>query len=369
MITLLKLGLLLVSYFGWWEFFRGRCRVNVFFAPALTVAVQFSVLFLPGLLNFLPEAAWALYLGGFVLLADALKREKLGFVRHYLNWGYALMFVAMAAMALVLRGKVVTWIDNFTHWATAVKNMLAVDQFPSFARQAVTFTTYPLGSTAMIWYFCRFTSLEEDFWMLAQGAMLLWMVLPLFAYDRKKGILPAIFLALTGNFLLCYNIPLTELLVDTLLPLAGMAAILFVHHECLREEDPLDPWFAFPLLLWVMNVKNAGMLFLAAGLLILLAARKKRNQSLKPLVQMALVLLAAYFLWERHCDYLFYQNTVSQHEISLEYFKMRLSDKSLADCWQITLPMHVILHSAIFLSPSCALKLTKQVRYSKKNLV
>lgn len=338
-LTLLKLGLLLVSYFGWWEFFRSRCRMNVYFVPAFTIAAQFTVLFLPGLLNFLPEAAWALYLGGFVLLADALKREKLGFVKHYINWGYLLLFVALAAMALVFRGKVVTWLDNFHHWATAVKNMLAVDQFPSFARQAVTFSTYPLGSTAMIWYFCNFTSPEEDFWMLAQGFMMLCMVLPLFAYNRKKGILPAIFLALTGNFLLCYNTPLTELLVDTLLPLAGMAAILFVSHECLREEDPLDPWFALPVLLWVMNIKNAGMLFLAGGLLILLAGMKKQHRNLKPLALIGLVLLVSYFLWERHCDYLFYQNTVAQHEISLEYFKMRLSDKSLADCGQIALRM------------------------------
>ena len=336
-LTLLKLGLLLVSYFGWWEFFRSRCRMNVYFVPAFTIAAQFTVLFLPGLLNFLPEAAWMLYLGGFVLLADGLKREKLGFVKHYINWGYLLLFAVLAVMALMFRGKVVTWLDNFTHWATAVKNMLAVDQFPSFAREAVTFNTYPLGSTTMIWYFCRFTSPEEDFWMLAQGFLLLCAILPLFAYNRKKGILPVLFLVLTGNFLLCYNIPLTELLVDTLLPLAGTAAILFVSHECLREEEPLDPWFALPMLLWVMNIKNAGMLFLVAGLLILLAGMKKRNQSLKPLALMTLVLLTSYFLWERHCDYLFYQNTVSQHEISLEYFKMRLSDKSLGDCVQIGL--------------------------------
>ena len=114
-MTLLKLGLLLVSYFGWWEFFRGRCRMNVYFAPAFTLAAQFTVLFLPGLLNFLPEAAWALYLGGFVLLADALRRENLGFVKNYVNWGYALFFVALAVLALTFRGKVVTWFDNFTH--------------------------------------------------------------------------------------------------------------------------------------------------------------------------------------------------------------------------------------------------------------
>lgn len=334
-VTLLKLGLLLLSYLGYWEFFRGRCRMNVYFAPAFTIAAQFAVMFLPGLLNFLPEAVWALYLGGFVLLIDALRREKLGFVRHYINWGYALLFLALAVMALAFRGKIVTWFDNFTHWAVAVKNMLAADRFPTFAQEAVTFTTYPLGSTAMIYYFCRFTSSEEDFWMLAQGFMLLCMLLPMFACGKKNGFISAIFLALMGNFLLCYNIPLTELLVDTLLPLAGAAMLLFLHRECLREEAPLSAYFALPILFWVMNIKNAGLLLVVTGVGLLLWYSKKQGRETKPVIVTALILLSGYFLWERHCDYVFYNNTISQHEISLDYFSIHLGEKTLADAWQI----------------------------------
>lgn len=337
-MTLLKLGLLLVSYFGWWEFFRGRCRMNVYFAPAFTLAAQFTVLFLPGLLNFLPEAAWVLYLGGFVLLADALRRENLGFVKNYVNWGYALFFVALAVLALTFRGKVVTWFDNFTHWAAAVKNMLAADRFPTFAQKAVTFHTYPLGSTAMIWYFCRFTSGEEDFWMLAQGFALLCTLLPMFSFGKKNGFWKAVFLALAGNFLLCYNIPLTELLVDTLLPLTGLAMLLFLHRECLREEDPLSAWYALPLLFWIMNIKNAGLLFVVAGLGILLVRMKRQGRDLRPLLLMAMVLAVGYFLWERHCDYVFYR-TVSQHEISADYLNARLAEKSMEDIWTIVCRM------------------------------
>lgn len=328
--TLLKLALMLASYFGWWEFFRGRCRVNVYFAPLLTLAAQFTVLFLPGLLNFLPEAAWALYFGGFLCLADGLRREKLGLVKHYANWGYGLFFLALAVMAVAFRGKVVTWFDNFTHWATVVKNMIAAERFPTFAQEAVSFHTYPLGSAVLIWYFSRVTSDQEDFWMLAQGFLMLCTLLPLFAVGKKNSFLKTVFLALVGNFLLCYNIPPTELLVDTLLPLAGTAMLLFLHRECLREEEPLDLWYALPLLFWVLNIKNAGMIFVLAGMLILLLRMKKQGRTLKPLVLMALVLLAGYFLWERHCDYVFY-NSVSQHEISAEYLSSRLGEKTLSD--------------------------------------
>lgn len=329
-VTLLKLGLLLLSYLGWWEFFRGRCRMNVYFVPAFTIAAQFTVLFLPGLLNFLPEAAWALYLGGFLLLADALRREKLGFAKHYVNFGYLIFFAFLAVLALTFRGRVLTWFDNFTHWATAVKNMLSADRFPTFAQSAVTFQTYPLGGTAMIWYFSRFTSDQEDFWMLAQGFMMLCMLLPLFAWG-KKGPLSALFLAAAGNFLLCYNTPLTDLLVDTLLPLAGTALLLLLHRECLRKEDPLDIRYFIVFAFWVMNIKNAGTLYVLAGLVIALWRLKKGGASLRPLLLGALLLLAGWMLWERHCDYVFYNNAISQHEISLEYFQVHLGEKTPGD--------------------------------------
>lgn len=335
-LTLSKLGLLMLSYLGYWEFFRSRCRMNVHFVPAFTLAVQFSLMFLPGLLNFLPEAVWLMYLGGFVLLAEGVWRKKAFPYRHYLNWGYALMVLALAAMAMVFRGKVVTWFDNFTHWAVAVKSMLAADRFPTFAQEAITFNTYPLGSSGLIYYFCRFTSQEEDFWMLAQGFVMLCMLLPLFAWEKKKTGLSPVFLALAANLLLCYNTPLTELLVDTLLPLAGTALLLFLHRECLREEDPLPVYYGFPFLFWVMNIKNAGILYVIAGMVILLLSMKRQNQPLKQLWLIALALLAGYLLWDRHCDYVFYQNAFSQHEISMEYFNAHLSEKSLNDILNIT---------------------------------
>lgn len=336
LVTLVKLMLLMVSYFGWWEFFRGRRGINVYFAPILTIGVQFTLLFLPGILNFLPEAVAVIYLAGFVMLADALHREKLGFVKHYRNPGYVLLALVMALLLVVLRGKQVTWMDNFTHWATVVKNMLAADRFPTFAQKAVSFTTYPLGSSAMIYYFSRLTNEAESFWMLAQVFLMLCALLPLFAYG-EKGPIAAIFLALAGNFLLCYNVPLTELLVDTLLPLAGGACLLFLHRYYLQQQEKLPMGYAFALLFWVMNIKSAGLLFVAAGVILLALAQKKQGESWKPVVSLLLALLAGYLIWDRHCDYVFDNSAIRQHEISLRYFKQILGGKSLSDAYTIAL--------------------------------
>lgn len=335
-VTLVKLAALMASYFGWWEFFRGRRGVNVYFAPILTIGVQFTLLFLPGILNFLPEAVAAIYLAGFVMLADALHREKLGVVKHYWNPGYVLLAVTMAISLLVLRGKQVTWMDNFTHWATVVKNMLAADRFPTFAQKAVSFTTYPLGSSTMIYYFSRLTNGAESFWMLAQVFLMLCGLLPLFAYGGKSTV-AGIFLALTANFLLCYNTPLTELLVDTLLPLAGGACLLFLHRYYLQRQEKLPVRYAFALLFWVMNIKNAGLLFVAAGVILLALTKKRQGESLKPVAYLLLALLAGYLIWDRHCDYVFDNSGIRQHEISLRYFRQILGEKSLSDACHIAL--------------------------------
>lgn len=333
-VTLAKLVLLMLSYLGWWEFFRSRRRIDVYFVPVVTIGVQFSLLFLPGLLNFLPEMATAIYLMGFVLLLDALHREKLAFLKHYWNPGYVLLAMAMVILLLALRGKKVTWFDNFTHWATVVKNMLAADRFPTFAQKAVGFSTYPLGSSTMVYYFSRLTNEAESFWMLAQAFLMLCTLLPMFACGGKR-ILTGIFLALTGNFLLCYNIPLTELLVDTLLPLAGAACLLFLHRAYMGKSEHPPMRYAFAVLFWVLNIKNAGILLVAAGVLLLTLDRKKNGQSLKPVVFLLLALLAGYLLWDRHCDYVFDNTDIRQHEISLRYFKQILGGKSLADACRI----------------------------------
>lgn len=112
--------------------------------------------------------------------------------------------------------------------------------------------------------------------MLAQVFLMLCALLPLFSYGEKRPV-AVIFLALTGNFLLCYNTPLTELLVDTLLPLAGGACLLFLHRYYLQRQEKLPMGYAFALLFWVMNIKNAGLLFVAAGVILLALAQKKQG--------------------------------------------------------------------------------------------
>lgn len=331
MIIAGKIVLLMLSYFGYWEYFRKRLRLNVFLIPAFTIGVQFSVMFLPGLLNFLPEAAYCIYFGGLLLLVYGLRQEKWRIILPYLNYGYAFLGVMLLAVAITVNNQLVTWFDNFTHWAVVVKNMLAADRFPTFAQSAVGFMDYPLGSSTIIYYFCRMTSTGEGIQMLAQGFVMLCMILPVFAFSGKNSFFCCVFALLLTNILLCYNIPITELLVDTLLPLTVASTFLLIGWLYREKSDLQNPgriWMILPMLLFTMNVKSSGILFVSIALLILLLRCRKEKQSVKPILKVTLVLLVSFFLWKRHCDYVFWNASQGQHAISLEYFQMRLSEKS-----------------------------------------
>ena len=336
-LTLAKLCLLMLSYFGYWEYFRKKCNINLYFLPAFTIAVHVAVLLLPGLLNFLGDAATVLYLLGLVLFIQALRREKLQLLKPYLNWGYIWLAVMLVLVMAAVRGKIFVWFDCLTHWATVVKNMLQADRFPTFAQEAVVFSSYPLGSSSAVYYFCRFVSWEEDIQMLAQAFVLLSMLLPVFAWAEKRRWLCTLVIALMGHFLLVYNIPVTDLRVDTLLPLVGTAAVLFLFRHCLaqREEKSLHLYYGFPLLFLTMSVKNTGWFFVAAGLLLIVSTLKKQPGNRKPFAVMTLTLLAGNVLWNRHCDYVFRASESSQHALSVSWFSQRAAEKSLEDIWTI----------------------------------
>lgn len=333
--TMVRLCLLMASNFGYWEAARRKWNMNVYLLPAVTIGAQFCVMFVAGLLNYLGEAARLMYFGGLLLLLWQVYREKGRFWKlaaPYVSWGYGLFLLGMLVSLAALRGKTLSGIDNFTHWAVVVKNLLQYDRFPTFAQDAVTFTSYPLGSAAGIYYFCRHVSDGEWAFMLGQTYMMLSMLLPLFACG--KGLAAAILMAVVGNFILCYDIPITELLVDTLLPLTAGAMLVSVARGC-EETGNAVYRYSLPMLVLTLNVKNSGLFFCVLGLLLMWRLLRKRNESLKPLLIMALALLAVSSLWKHHCAYVFINSQMSQHAVSMEYFKMRLAERTAKDMARI----------------------------------
>lgn len=332
-IEWIKMGLLMMSCFGYWEYFRAKHKINIYFAPVFTISLQFAVLLAAGILNCLQEAAVLLYGLGFFLLLREVYRNKLRIFTPYINAGYLFCVLAFFVIGYMVHDKRFSQIDNFTHWATVVRSMLMTDRFPTFKEAVIEFTSYPLGSSALIYYICKMTGDAEHMQMWAQTYFMLCTILPVFACcPKNKGAFLVPIITMTG-FLLSYNIPVTELLVDTLMPLAGMAAALFICYHCVPWEDkePLCPYYAIPLLIWTMNIKIAALLFVAFDLVLLYLCIRKKEQGKKQWAIVTAAVLFANVLWNRHCDYVFAEASASRHSLSLDWFGTILGDKTVED--------------------------------------
>lgn len=239
-VTWIKGLLLMLSGGGYGLYFHRKYNINVYFLPMYTLSVWFVALFAGGILNCLGQMAWLIYLLGFFLLWREGHGNKVRGKR--IPVGYGFFLVGLIVVGVLVRGKIFTQIDNFTHWATVVKNMLSTDRFPSFQDPAIEFSSYPLGTAALLYYVCRMTSRTEPVQMWTQAFFVLSALLPLFSCCKKNRGIYGILVAVMAGFLLCYNVPMTELLVDTLMPLAGMATVLFILASLRGGADVFVPW-------------------------------------------------------------------------------------------------------------------------------
>ncbi len=334
----LRLALFLLSSLGCWEALRRR-QLPLYFLPALTIALQFLVLFFAGLWNLLPQAAWGLYLGGLYLFFRFFRQDKLALPRRFLNWGYGLFALGILLSAMAVRGQVFSSYDDFSHWAVIVKSLLTNDRFPNFSDWYIGYQNYPLGSSAWVYFFSRFVGSSESIWMLAQAYMLLAMLLPLFTLVKNRTSLFAPLFLLLANGLLCYNISIYSLMVDSILPLTGTAALLFIWQESLNQSTPRknsDLLWAAPLLCLAAQIKNSGILYVVLGIALLLFVACRDHRYRQTAFLCALCPLIVLLLWNRHCVYVFPNALDSFHAVSAENFSTVISQKTWSDIQYIT---------------------------------
>lgn len=232
-----RILLFLVSNLGMWEYFRRKSKMNIFFLPAFAVCLQITVLFCAGLLNCLKVAVLLLFCIGMMLAVFYLYTDFKNVIYTYQNAGYAFLILAFFLILLACRGNTFTQYDNFSHWALVAKTVILNNRYPSFQDTVILFQEYPLGSTSYVYYFAKIVSDSEGAQMAAQAFLMLSFILPIFKYVRRNIAAGFICVFLFANYIFCYNILISNLLVDTLLPLQGAAMLLFVCSECIGSAE------------------------------------------------------------------------------------------------------------------------------------
>ena len=258
---------------------------------------------------------------------QSLKRNKglSAFLKPYCQTGFLFLFFALAAAAIFLKGKLFLHYDNFSHWALVVKRMLAVNRFPNFRDSLIMFPAYPLGSSVYIYYFARIVSTSESAQMLAQTFVMLACILPLFFFLKKNRPVGLLIILLAATFLLTYNIAVTDLLVDTLLPLAGMCGLVFAVLYCGKEASKGTVLYAACYSVFLISIKTSGIFF--ALLICIWLLRWMKNNSPQMRVFSVCAPFASLIIWNRHCEYAFDGAQLSKFSISFPNLSIVFSEK------------------------------------------
>ena len=337
----------IISTIGMWELIRSIFDIEESFIPGITVAAQVTVLFFAGLFNLLPEAVTFLsvlgFLGMTLTLVSKDKRNLL--IKRYCDWSYLFLCVTVLIVAAAVHGKCFSLYDNFSHWALVVRQMLQTDRFPTFMDPIIEFQDYPLGSASFIYFFCKSVGKEtESIQMLAQAYMMIVSMLPLFSFSSKKTFIQTILILATTNFFFVFCVPVTELLVDTLLAVVSAAGMSYA----LRYRKATETRQIIPIALYliqILQIKNSGMFFALAISAAVLAGWRE-NTALR--IGCILSSFFTVLLWHKHAAYVFADAAHAQHSISSENYQSIIGKKTMED---IRFIIHADVHRALTIRP------------------
>lgn len=316
-----RLLLLVFSFYGFMQAARRRLDANL--SLAFIFASIGSLMFLAGILNLLPETAAFICLLGCVLGVRSIRRRENPLA--LISPGTLFFAVGSVVMAALLFRAKFTSYDNFSHWAIVVKRMLATDRFPNFSDVNIQFQSYPLGSSCFIYYIAKVSGIRFEWMqMLAQAVLMLGMTAALFSCSRWP--VTHLLTAVVGVALLAGDVDFTSLMVDTLLPLtalAGLAACV-----ALRERIGERPWLLLPFLLFLMSIKNSGLLFDVVLLVCMLCCGHKALRGhVRAFALTALSPFALLLLWQKHVKLVFSDGMHAKHSLSLSLFAATLEEK------------------------------------------
>ncbi|MBQ2880552.1 MAG: hypothetical protein IJE27_07650 [Anaerotignum sp.] len=324
---LVRTALLMLSVFGYILFLSKYVRPEL--TPGLTFSGMGSLLFAAGLLNVLQETAWCIFLLGMLLLGYSLLIKKE--IKAILSPGIIFFTVVAAFFFLLLHGSIFENIDNFTHWAVASKVLYKTDFFPDLDRVIYRYPSYPVGSACFIYYVSEIVGIQSEWLrMWAQAFLMAGMISGLFVFAKQKC--DSLLVAVASVILLCSGVNFVDLLVDTLLPVTAISAFCFC--ICYREKLSEKIKYILPYTVFLVSIKNSGILFAAAVLLYAVLLIEKNACDRKRWLWVVCLTLAVFYFWNKHVEAVF-GVAVSTHSMSLENYRSVISSTSIGEKQQI----------------------------------
>ena len=339
-ISIVSIIFFFLSISGYILYIYKKTKIRLEFIPIIIFSSIICIIYLTGLLNIMQYMAYAIFLFGLGLFVFFLIKKQLPtiFNKSNLTIGSIFILLAFCYFAILLWDAKLISYDNFSHWGLVVKHMLVFNSMPN-PTSIISYPRYPLGSSLFIYYVCRIIGATEGKMMIAQNILMLACIFPLFGtIKNKKSYYIAIITACASIYMIIEKIGLDNLLVDTLLPLVGLAAtvIIFYYRNDVRKASILT----LPIMITTLLIKESGIFFVIINCLFLLyiafkankIAINKREKAINFAYVFGIIFLTFFmlFLWKQHVDYVF-QEVVSKNTMGTENFSSVFGSKTSQD--------------------------------------
>ena len=267
-----------------------------------------------------------------MLLYFIVKDSGVTCFANYKTIGFLYLFISIIFILLGVRGKLFVHYDNYSHWALVVKQMLSTNRYPNFEDASIiSFQEYPLGSATYVYFMATLVGKSESIQMFAQAYMMLVCLLPLFINIKRNKMLSCILMLFMTNFLFVFNIKITDLLVDTLLPIVSMCALFYIYqYSCDLKEYKVESYMAIFYMIQMLQIKNSGIFFTAIASLCILTRVRKDKMFLNRILA-ALIPYGTLVIWQRHCSYVFTDAAVAKHAMTAENYREVFAAKTAED--------------------------------------
>lgn len=268
--------------FGILLFIYDILRIEPAFLPILTVSTVTLLTYLGGMLGGLKPSVILILAAGICALFYELFRiikKKLSLapiLKAPAIWFFAVLCIYFV---IQMRGMLVLHVDNFSHWATVIKEMCTTDSFP-VTGSAVTFRNYTPGSAVFIYFICNTVGFTEGSALMAQGFIIAASLAVIFCKSSFKDPVTLISLVLASIIsvsipeLLSASLHYYNFLVDGLIAYVTVAAGIIAYYY--RNDLRRCLTVLIPVTAMLTIIKTSARFFalMIAVMVFILFARK-----------------------------------------------------------------------------------------------
>ena len=340
-MQLIKIIVIIASLGGFYLRMKKKLDIKEEFIPIVLFSCITVIEFLAGILNCMKLVTVLIAIIGIVfgtkeVLITIKEKKRIHFSLNIVFFG-----IMVILFTYLLKGRIFVHYDNFSHWATIAREMLLKNKLPNFQSQLIMFQAYPPGTACFIYFICKFLGNSESKMLFAQSIIILSGMYTLFAFGKKKEKINYLILIVTCIYLLISNIFITDLLVDTVLPVLGIAGFMIIIYY--RNDCKKGLFYSIPILSTLILVKNSGIFFVIVDIIVWLWFFIKNNgvKSIFCTKYVAIILipilLQCLFKW--HVDLVFEKPEFSKHSMSVSNYLSNLKNKNKSDILEITKSM------------------------------